>query len=154
MWLESRRIHIVRSVAKYLEAHVSHDYQQAALPANLSHRGSGIMYMLSVHTASRLRVTHKRAEPFSDLTTHFRSWLFLFVYLVFQNKFIFIPRKNKDKETGSDHISFWELFPEIVYWKSVPKYNFQIVKWAKYQLVIHLLIKKQIRNIPTLSFND
>lgn len=69
------------------------------------------VHVVSPHCQQTPCNTQTEAEPFSDLTTHFRSWLC----------FIFIPRKNKDKETGCDHISFWELFPEIVYWKSVPK---------------------------------
>lgn len=99
--------------------------------------------------------TQVEAEPSSDLTTHFRSWLCFCLYTLYFKISLYLSQgKIKIKRLGliiylSGNYS-QKLYTENLF----QKYNFQIVKWAKYQLVIHLFIKKQIRNIPTLSFNN
>lgn len=111
--------------------------------------------VVSPHCQQTLCNTKVGAEPSSDLTTHFISWLCFCLYALYFKISLYLSQgKIKIKRLGliiylSGNYS-QKLYTENLF----QKYNFQIVKWAKYQLVIHLLIKKQIRNIPSLSFNN
>lgn len=76
-------MHTVHLDAKYLEARVSHGYQQPVLHASLSHRGSGNMYMLLVHSANKPCVTTNRSRALLRSHHTFQN-MTLFIYLVFQ----------------------------------------------------------------------